>query len=86
MEKQKIVQIAGGLTVGGRPVVYACRFAGAPSGTTFLNISAYQYINEKFSKYCSFIEEGIDIKNKGRALARKGLCSWISTLHHHLHG
>ena len=65
----RLVQIAGGLTVVGVPVVYACRMSGAKAGTTLLNQPAYELLNEKFSSYCFFTETEIDIKNEGPTLA-----------------
>jgi len=64
-----LVQMAGGLTVVGAPVVYACRMGGAPAGTTLLNQPGYEKISEKFSAYCFFNETEIDIKNEGPTLA-----------------
>lgn len=36
----QLMRVAEGLTVVGRPVVYACRLSGAPAGSTFVNESA----------------------------------------------
>ena len=66
-----LVQVAGGLTVVGAPVVYACRMSGAPAGTTLLNQPGYEKISEKFSSYCFFQETEIEIKNEGKMLAYK---------------
>jgi len=64
-----LVQMAGGLTIVGAPVVYACRMGGAPCGTTLLNQPGYEKISEKFSALCFFNETELDIKNEGATLA-----------------
>ncbi len=64
-----MVQMAGGLTVVGIPVVYACRLSGAHAGTTLLNQAAYDKISQKFSKYCFLQESELEIKNEGPILA-----------------
>jgi class 3 adenylate cyclase len=63
-----LVEMAGGLTVVGVPVVYACRLSGSPAGITLLNQPAYESINKKFSAYCFFHETELDIKNEGSIL------------------
>jgi len=64
-----LVQMAGGLTIVGAPVVYACRMSSAPANTTLLNQQGYEKISENFSTYCSFQETEIEIKNEGKTLA-----------------
>jgi class 3 adenylate cyclase len=64
-----LVQMAGGLTVVGTPVVYACRLGGAPPGTTLLNQPGYEKISERFSIYCFFRETKLEIKHEGSILA-----------------
>ena len=64
-----LVQMAGGLTVVGSPVVYACRMAGAPPGTTLLNQPGFEKVSERLSAYCFFNETELDIKNEGATLA-----------------
>ena len=64
-----LVKMAGGLTVVGAPVVYACRMSGAPAAITLLNQPGYEKISEKFSSYCFFRETEVDIKNEGKTLA-----------------
>jgi adenylate cyclase len=64
-----LVQMAGGLTVVGAPVVYACRMAGAPAGSTFLNQLAYERISERYSPYCFLRETELDLKHEGPTLA-----------------
>ncbi len=54
-----------GLTVVGPPVVYACRFAGAPAHTTLLNQQAYKRIFERYSAFCSFERTAVAVKNEG---------------------
>jgi class 3 adenylate cyclase/outer membrane murein-binding lipoprotein Lpp len=66
-----LVQMAGGLTVVGAPVVYACRMSGAPASTTLLNQPGYEKIREKFGSSCFFEETEIEIKNEGKTLAYK---------------
>ena len=64
-----LVQMAGGLTVVGAPVVYACRMSGAPAGTTLLNQPGYEKVSERFSAQCFFREPELNIKNEGVTLA-----------------
>jgi len=64
-----MVQMAGGLTVVGSPVVYACRLGGAPAGITLLNQPAYEKVTENFSEFCFVQEAVLDIKNEGKILA-----------------
>ncbi len=64
-----LVKMAGGLTVVGVPVVYACRMGGAPPEITLLNQPAYEKISEQFSACCSFQETELDIKHEGSMLA-----------------
>jgi class 3 adenylate cyclase len=66
-----LVQIAGGLTVVGAPVVYACRMSGAPAATTLLNQPGYEKISERFSSHCFFQETEIEIKSEGKTIAYK---------------
>ena len=65
----QLVQIAGGLTVVGEPVVYACRLSAAPAGITLLNERAYEVLVSDFSKTCFVDETSIDIKHEGPMLA-----------------
>jgi class 3 adenylate cyclase len=64
-----LVQMAGGLTVVGAPVVYACRLSSAPPNTTLLNQPAYEVISERFSGMCYLNETRVEIKHEGRMLA-----------------
>jgi class 3 adenylate cyclase len=64
-----LVSDLGGLTVVGTPVVYACRFGGAPAGTTLLNRQAYSKLLEGYSAYCSFRRTTLGIKNEGDFIA-----------------
>jgi hypothetical protein len=61
--------MAGGLTVVGPPVVYACRMGGAPAGQTLLNQPAYERISERFSANCFLRETELEIKHEGTTLA-----------------
>jgi len=64
-----LVQMAGGLTVVGQPVVYACRLGGCPAGTTLLNQPAYEKIMERFSSHLFVQETELEIKHEGKILA-----------------
>ena len=64
-----LVKIAGGLTVVGEPVVYACRLSAAPAGMTLLNQPAYEKVIEQFGRYCFIKETEITIKHEGELLA-----------------
>lgn len=64
-----LAQMAGGLTVVGVPVVYACRLGGAPLGKTLLNQPAFERITEKLSAVCFLRETELDLKHEGKALA-----------------
>jgi class 3 adenylate cyclase len=65
----RLVQMAGGLSVVGPAVVYACRMGGAPAGQTLLNQPAYERISERFSANCFFRETELEIKHEGTTLA-----------------
>ncbi|MCZ6562298.1 MAG: adenylate/guanylate cyclase domain-containing protein [Deltaproteobacteria bacterium] len=67
--KVHLVQIAGGLTVVGEPVVYACRLSGAPASLTLLNQPAYELVIDKFSAYCSITDTCLEVKYEGNMLA-----------------
>jgi hypothetical protein len=64
-----LLAVWGSLTVVGPPVVYACRFGGAPAGYTYLNQQAYSNIFGSYSAYCSFHEASLSIKNEGEFIA-----------------
>lgn len=64
-----LVQVAGGLTVVGAPVVYACRLSQAPSGLTLANQPAYEVISERCGGSCFTAERELEIKHEGRMLA-----------------
>jgi class 3 adenylate cyclase len=64
-----LVQMAGGLTVVGASVVYACRMAGGPAGKTLLNQPAYEKVSSQLSGYCFLNETELSIKNEGATLA-----------------
>jgi hypothetical protein len=67
--KTHLLQMAGGLTVVGVPVVYACRLGGAPAGSTYLNQPAFEKISTKVGSGYSFDEESLEIKHEGCILA-----------------
>ncbi|MBI2989007.1 MAG: hypothetical protein HYY45_19770 [Deltaproteobacteria bacterium] len=64
-----LVQMGGGLTVVGGPVVYACRLSGAPPNVTLVNQPAYEIISDRFGGYCFATETEIEIKHEGSMLA-----------------
>lgn len=64
-----LVQMAGGLTVVGGPVVYSCRLSGAPSNITLVNQPAFEVISDSFGAACFISETGLDIKHEGKMLA-----------------
>jgi class 3 adenylate cyclase len=64
-----LVQIAGGLTVVGAPVVYACRLASAPPNITLANQPAYEILSERSSSICFIEERTLEIKHEGPMLA-----------------
>lgn len=64
-----LVQMAGGLTVVGSPVVYACRLSGSPAGVTLLNQPAYEVVSDKFGAACFINETKLEIKHEGSMLA-----------------
>lgn len=61
-----LVQMAGGLTVVGAPVVYACRLGSAPANCTYLNQPAFELVNSKYSPYCTVNETILEIKHEGK--------------------
>jgi len=58
-----LVQVAGGLTVVGNAVVYACRLSGGPPGTILLNQPAYEEISAAYGGLCLITETSIEITN-----------------------
>jgi class 3 adenylate cyclase len=64
----RMLQMAGGLTSVGIPVVYACRMSSAPPGKTLVNHPAYSKLVQKYGQYFHFAEASIDAKNEGRML------------------
>jgi class 3 adenylate cyclase len=67
--KVHLAQIAGDLTVVGRPVVFACRLSGAPPLTTLLNQPAFEVISDGYSDHCDLTETDFDIKHEGKTVA-----------------
>jgi len=61
-----LVQVAGGLTVVGEPVVYACRLSGGPAGAILLNQPAYEKISDRYGNLCLISETDLEIKHEGR--------------------
>lgn len=64
-----LVDMVGGPTVVGVPVVYACRMAAAPAGVTLLNQAAFEKIHIKCATVCTFKESRIDLRHEGAMLA-----------------
>jgi len=64
-----LVQMAGGLTVVGVPVVYACRLSGAPPNLTLANQPAFEVISDRLGASCFISETSLDIKHEGKMLA-----------------
>ena len=64
-----LVQVSGGLTIVGVPVVYACRLGGAPAGSTLLNQPAFEMISEKYGSSFSLDETELVLKHEGPTLA-----------------
>jgi class 3 adenylate cyclase len=59
-----LIQLPDGITVLGRPVVYASRFAqGSAAGETVLNQQAYDKIVSRFGGLFSLTETLVDVKN-----------------------
>ncbi len=65
----RIVRVAGGLTVVGPAVVYACRMGNAPAGKTYLNQPAYEQISDAGGYSCFITETELEIKHEGGTLA-----------------
>jgi hypothetical protein len=65
----RLVQVAGGLTVVGEPVVYACRLASGPPKVTLANQPAFEQISAKFGGLCFAEEQNHEIKHEGTMLA-----------------
>jgi class 3 adenylate cyclase len=64
-----LVNLWGGLTVVGTPVVYACRMGNAPAGKTLLNQPAYERALEKYRALCIFKETELEVKGEGKTIA-----------------
>jgi class 3 adenylate cyclase len=61
-----LVSVAGGgLTIVGRPVVYACRVAGCPAGRTYLNSQAYEVIRKQYDAHVRLRRTSIVLKHEG---------------------
>lgn len=57
--------INGDLSIVGEPVVYACRFASAPSGKTFLHQRAVDFGVKKYGDQMGFDETLLEVKHEG---------------------
>ena len=66
-----LMRMAGGLTIVGSPVVYACRLGCGPAGTILMNEPAYEKIWDNYSRYCVVNEMELDIKHEGGVLCYK---------------
>jgi class 3 adenylate cyclase len=65
----RLVQVAGGLTVVGEPVVYACRLSSGPPYVTLANQPAFEQIIAKFGGLCFSQERRHEFKHEGAMLA-----------------
>ena len=63
-----LVRVADGLTVVGRPVVYACRLSGGLGGQILLNQPAYEHVTERYGSLFFIAETNIEIKHEGSIL------------------
>ena len=63
-----LLRAAGGLTVVGSPVVYACRLSSAPAGHIYLNQPAFENVSSKYGRYCHIDETELEIKHEGSVL------------------
>jgi class 3 adenylate cyclase len=64
-----LVRVAGGLTVVGVPVVYACRLSGAPAGVTLLNQASFDRVKAYSGATYELVESEIEVKHEGRMVA-----------------
>ncbi len=64
-----LVQVAGGLTVVGVPVVYASRLTSGPASTTLMNQPAYEQLSARSGNRWFFSETQIEVKHEGPILA-----------------
>jgi class 3 adenylate cyclase len=62
----QLMRVPDGLTVVGRPVVYACRLSGAPAGKTYVNQSARNQLVKAYPHQVRFEWRDYTIKNEGR--------------------
>jgi class 3 adenylate cyclase len=66
----QLVQVAGALTIVGVPVVYACRLAGAPAGTTLVNQPAFKRLSSgPSSGFLTLTPTRIDVKHERALIA-----------------
>jgi len=65
----RMVRFASEFTAVGRPVVYACRMAGARAGQTLVNQPAYEQLHTKHPNVCELTPVEIVLKHEGRTLA-----------------
>lgn len=61
-----LLQVVGGLTVVGGPVVYACRLSGGKPKTILLNQAAYERISDSYGGLCLIKETELEIKHEGK--------------------
>lgn len=62
----QLMRVSDGLTVIGRPVVYACRLSGAPAGKTYVNQKAFNQFEKTYPNIARFELRQYEIKNEGR--------------------
>jgi class 3 adenylate cyclase len=60
-----LTSISSDLTVVGIPVVYACRLSSAPANHTYLNQSAFEVVEDKYSPYYKKSIQSVNFKNQG---------------------
>ena len=80
----QLMRSTDGLTVIGRPVVYACRLSGAPSGKTYVNQSARNDLDERYPKQFRLEYRDFEIKNEGWVVVSEAIdhsigAWWAST-------
>jgi len=63
-----LLQVAGGLTVVGSPVVYACRLSNAPAGHIYVNQCAFEEVSARYGSSCYSNEVALEVKHEGAVL------------------
>ena len=68
-----LLETAGGLTIVGKPVVYACRLGGAPANSVLINQPALEEVSNQFNDAFSFIEDELQVKHEGTILCYRSI-------------